>query len=121
MKTWLALALAAAPAAAEQPSRSIDALDFAVEWPHYVGTQVTVLNGRIVGASLELALLKVPGGFIALKGPWKDREDLRYLLTRCAGLLTDRACDLKVTGLVRKDEFADKPELTEVDFETPSK
>lgn len=118
MKLTTALVFAAMtlPAAAQQ---QISGLDFMVDWPSLVGQTVTITDGRVFGARADGALLDVPGGSVPLRGPWADREDLRYLFTHCEGIMPDKACEIAVTGTVAKEQFGDGVNLTDTDFHTP--
>jgi hypothetical protein len=55
-----------------------------------------------------------------VKPPFVDREDLRFLLNNCTGLLATDGCAMSVVGVVKKPSFGNNPELAEVDFLIPS-
>ncbi|AZV21477.1 hypothetical protein [Mesorhizobium sp. M7A.F.Ce.TU.012.03.2.1] len=115
---WLLLVLAATTATAAERTL-IDPVEFMVSWPDLIGRDVVITKGRVVVASDQFMLLKLPGGNVTLTPPWVDRDDLRPLFQHCTSVLTDAACDVAAQGTVGKSASG-TPQLTGVDFFKPA-
>ena len=102
----------------KKPAKIIEltALDFVVDWPKYVGSQVVVRGGKVVGAGDDVSFLKVPGRLVYLKPPWHDRNDLRFILTHCLAASSGDECLIDVSGIVGRFHNREEPMLSPVDF-----
>jgi hypothetical protein len=117
---FLAAWFMSAPGSAAE-GKTIDALDFMVDWPKMIGQTVRVTGGKVWGAGLSRAYLSAPGGNVDLDPPWLDREDLRYIFRNCTSSVDSERCALTVIGTVQRDTYrVDEPRLVGVDFEVPS-
>ena len=95
----------------------IGVIDFVVDWPTLIGSPVEIRDGVVVGFDDRSAILKNGTALIYLFPPWRDREDLRFLLKRCGSLIESPGCAMGVYGVATKKEFMeDRPTLTDVDF-----
>lgn len=99
-------------------------VDFVVDWPSLIGETVRITGGRVFGADSTRALLMLGSDSVVLDPPWKDREDLRHVLTHCTALDSDPAfCGMPVTGVVAAYKDAldqEQVKLEGVDFEIPT-
>src|SRR5690349_8304287 len=76
--------------------KEMTGVDFMTDWPTLVGKPVAITDGLVFGASDRFTMLQVQGGSARLDPPWVDREDLRYLFKRCAGMSDEPACFMTV-------------------------
>lgn len=105
------------PAIADTPE--VDIVDFLVDWSRYEGQSVKIKGARVAGANTDFVILSAPGVAITARGPWTDREDLRYLLRNCTNIITGDDCNMVVAGTVRGGSIGDGPELVGSDFDVP--
>lgn len=94
----------------------LNAVDFFLDWEQYVGKVVIVSGGTVVVAQADKVMVySLPGNFYA-HGPWADKDDLRFLLNNCTGMLPSQKCTTEMAGTVQKSRYGNGPELIGTDF-----
>jgi hypothetical protein len=96
---------------------SIAGPEFVATWKTLIGQTVQITGGRVYGATLDSALLWVPGGSIILSPPFSQGE-LRYLVEHRAAY-RGGPCEMSVTGKLRPHD-GNGPELVNVKFQVPN-
>jgi hypothetical protein len=94
-------------------------IDFAVDWQNYEGQWVIVTGGVVNFASIDGAMLYTSGVSIPIRPPFREREDLRYLLTHCTGVEINRPetkCAMEVFGRVGKLPYSNEPAIFDPDL-----
>lgn len=114
----LATSLSSASYAEEMPR--IDVIDFVVDWQTYVGKAVILTGGAVNFADSTSAVLFKPGAAIMLLAPYREKEDMRYILKNCAGVAPAALCAMEVSGVVDSKMIGDDPVLRDVDFAATS-
>jgi hypothetical protein len=112
------LAIAATPGLSQEIPR-LSMVDFVIDWQKYEGQFVVITDGMIAGATMDFVQLYTEGARVHLRPPWVQREDMRYVLKKCAGLIGGEGCQILVGGFVEKADFGGGPQLTKVDFAVP--
>lgn len=122
MKTVLlsaGLMLWLATGAFAQQVKQIDIIDFLLDWEQYEGQTIAIMGGGIAFAQADRVMIYSSAGVVIARPPWRDKEDLRFLLRACAGPHISGACRIPVVGAVSRSSRGDEPELIDVDFALP--
>lgn len=93
--------------------------DVMVDWPTMIGERLIIEKGYIILAQPDGAMLKSDAGRIFLSAPFKERDDMRYLLTYCTDVRPPKdKCSMRIEGTIAKS-FGNEPDLKDVDLEPP--
>ena len=108
-----------ATGAIAQQVKQIDIIDFLLDWEQYEGQTVAIMGGGIAYAQAERVMVHSSAGYFLATPPWRDKDDLRFLLRACAGPHIAPECRIPVVGAVSRSSDGKKPELIDVDFALP--
>ena len=106
------------PASAQQV-KQIDIMDFLLDWESYEGHTIALMGGAVVFAKADRVMVYSSAGVVMAMPPWRDKEDLRYLMRACAGPHIVEECKVPVVGAVSRTSDGKAPELINVDFALP--
>lgn len=97
---------------------SITVTDYVVRSPDLVGQRVRVRGVVVANAGADTMFIQTsPSSTTIIRGPWRDREDLRYLLERCAEFQGGDACTMTIDGTVTDESYNSVKVLSDVDFD----
>ena len=100
-----------APSAPATPVKSMDVIDFLVDWKSLMGQTVTVTGCSLRHADQTyVACSAEPQGHFFIESDTLAREDLRRSLRSCAGFEEAEDCRADVTGTVTENDVLG-PEL----------
>lgn len=97
---------------------SITVTDYVVRSPEMVGQRVRVRGVVVANAGPDSMIIQTsPSSNTLIRGPWRDREDLRHLLERCAAFQGGPACTMTIDGTVTPESYNNVQVLNDVDFD----
>ena len=88
--------------------KTMDVIDFLVDWKSLIGQTVTVSNCTIESADISVVRCSAGRqGLFHIDSDTLAREDLRRALRECAGFEAGNECRADVTGNVTEDSFGE--------------
>lgn len=93
--------------------------DVMADWPTMIGQRLILEGAYVILAEPGIAMVDSSAGNILVWGPFKDREDVRYLLTYCTDVRPPKdRCTMYLEGTIMQSSGAE-PQLKDVDFRPP--
>jgi hypothetical protein len=105
------LALAIAGQVSAQEPKRLKGVDLFVDLKEYVGIPVILLDGTVYGASNDGATVKAGSVYFRLRFDGADRENLRFFLSNCGGVMPSNICSLPLLVTPMKEKLGESPML----------